>query len=58
MSDAASADALKAAEQSWIGFENDFAKSSTLTAILTAAVLVIALALLVAATVHYQVAAP
>jgi len=53
-----SAEALKAAEQSWSDFETRFKKANLVTVGLTAGALIIALALLVGLIVHFHVAAP
>ena len=53
-----SSDALKAAEQTWVGFAGDFRKANLITAALTAVGLALAAGLLVGVAVHYLVAIP
>ena len=53
-----SAEALKAAEQSWVTFDRNFEKNNTVTAGLTILAMVAILALLVGVVIHYQMALP
>ncbi len=53
-----SAEALKTAEQSWVGFAQDIRKSNLVTAGLTALGLILAAGVLVILTVHHMVGVP
>ena len=53
-----SSDALKAAEQTWVGFASDFRKANLVTAAATVVALTLVAGLLIVAVIRYLVAVP